>query len=179
MFEPSIAIEAWSNLLDIIYDLAKQKPWLREECGFVLSSSIQILRQKDSKFSQLLLDKLQLNGLSKTPEGIALWIAVQSKTPALDFPPNVWHRDDPLHRKEISKLAEILREGPIIDPALNGSDLKATQKGSWNTKLNFAWDVILAELLDVRPAKAKKGSKDRKRISFADFWEQCIESKWS
>ena len=177
MFQPSIGLEAWSSILDIVYDLAKKKSWLKEECGFILFNSIQILKGKDPKYAQLIIDKLQANGFSKTPQGLAVWIGAQAEFPSIDFPQGVWHHQDPLNRKERSKLARILMEAPAVNLPHNENESEVAAKGAWTTKLQFAWDVILAELLNIRPQGLQKNTKPAKRIRFAEFWEECIDSK--
>lgn len=177
LFQPSIGLEPWSRILDILYDLAKKKSWLWEESGFILFHSIQILKGKDSKYAQSMIDKLLASGLSKTSQGVAIWIGIQAAFPSVDLPRSVWHHEDPLSRKEKSRLIKILVETPGATSPQDGSKLEATAKGTWTTKLPFAWDVVLAELLDVQPKRHQKITKIVKRTKFADFWEQSIDSK--
>lgn len=177
LFQPSTGIEAWSNILDIVYDLAKKKPWLREECGFILFNSIQILKSKDLKYAQLIIDKLLAKGLSKTPQGVAIWIKVQAEFPSINLPPGVWHHEDPLNKNEKHTLVKILMEAPTAAPSHDDAESETTAKGAWTTKLQFVWDVILAELLDVQPQGLQKNTKPTKRTKFPEFWEECIDSK--
>ncbi|CAF9926083.1 MAG: DNA-directed DNA polymerase [Alectoria fallacina] len=175
LYQPSTEIEAWSDILDIVYDLAKKKSWLREECGFILFNSIQTMKGKDLKYAQVMIDKMLAKGLSKTPQGIAIWIGIQAEYPSIDLPPGVWHHEDPLNRKENSRLAKILVEDPIATLPQNGTESETTAKGAWTTKLQFAWDVILAELLNVQTQGLQKNAKPAKRTEFAQFWEECID----
>ena len=176
MFQPGTNVEAWSNILDIVYDLAKKKPWLREECGFILFNSIHVLKGRELKYAQLIIDKMLAKGLAKTPQGVAIWIRIQAEFPSIDLPPGVWHHDDPLNRKEKSRLAKILMEAPASTSSQNGIELEATAKGAWSTKLQFVWEVILAELLDDQPL-GLQNAKSAKRIKFSEFWEECVDSK--
>ena len=177
LFQPSVGFEAWSNILDILCDLAKKKAWLREECGFILFNSIQILKSKDSKYAQLMVDKMLANGFAKTSQGAALWIEVQTMFPSIELPRGVWHHEDPLSRKESSRLAKILVETPGSNSPQDGPEPEATSKGTWTTKLPFAWDVVLAELLAVQPNGQQKNAKPPKRTKFAAFWKDSIDSK--
>ena len=177
LFQPSIGLDAWSNILDILYDLAKKKSWLREESGFILFHSLQSLKDKDSKYAQSIIDKLLASGLSKSSQGAAIWIGIQAAFPSVNLPRGVWHHEDPLSRKEKSRLTKILVETPGATSPQDGPELEATTKGAWTTKLPFAWDVVLAELLDVEPKRQQKNTKFVKRTKFADFWEQSIDSK--
>ena len=176
LFHSSIGFEAWSNVLDIVYDLAKQKAWLREECGFILFNSVQILKAKDLKYAQLMIDKLLANGLSKTSQGVAIWIGTHAALPSMELPHGVWHHGDPLREKN-SKLINILLDATAVASPLNKSEPETIAKGAWATKLPFAWDVVLAELLEVQRRRLLKSAKSSKRIRFTDFWEECIESK--
>lgn len=124
-----------------------------------------------------MIDKLIAKGLSKTPQGVAIWIGIQAEFPLIDLPHGVWHHEDPLTRKENSRLAKILMEAPAATSSHNGPESETTAKGAWTTKLQFAWDVILAELLDVQPQGLQKNTKPSKRIKFGMFWEECIDSK--
>ena len=174
-----MGVEAWTTVLDIVYDLAKKKPWLRDECGFILFKSIRSLKGKDVKYAQLLVDKLLAKGLSKTTQGVAIWIGVQAEFPSIELPHGVWRHEDPLNRKETSRLAKILMEAPTATSPENGLDLETTAKGAWTTKLQFAWDVILAELMAVQPQGLQKNTRLAKRVKFGDFWKECIDSKLS
>lgn len=179
LFQPSTEPEAWSNILDIIYDLAKKKPWLREECGFILFNSVQILKGTDVKYAQLMINKLVANGLSKTSQGVAIWLGIKATSPSIDLPHGVWHHEDPLNRKESSRLIKILMETPAITSSQEDPQSQVTVKGTWGTKLPFAWEVVMAELLDVQLGRQQQSAKCSKRIEFAKFWEECIDSKSS
>ena len=179
LFQPSTELEAWSNILDIIYELAKKKPWLREECGFILYNSVQILKGKEVKYAQLMINKLVANGLSKTSQGVAIWLGITATFPSIDLPHGVWHHEDPLNRKESSKLIKILMEAPAIASSQEDPESQVTIKGTWGTKLPFAWEVVMAGLLDVQLGQQQQSAKYSKRIEFAKFWEDCIDSKSS
>ena len=171
-------MEAWSTILDTIYDLAKKKTWLREECGFILYNSIQILKGNDPKYAQLIIDKLQASGISKTPQGLAIWIGTRAEFPSIRLPQGVWHHEDPLNRKEKHRLAKILMETPTTHSPQNGKESEVSTKSSWTTKLQFAWDVILLELLDIRSQGLQTNKKPTKRVKFAEFWEECVDSEY-
>ena len=177
LFQPSVEIENWDNVLDIIYELAKKKSWLREECGFILFNSTQVLKDKEPRYAQLIIDKLLAYGLSKTSQGVAIWTGIQAAFPSIDFPQGVWHKKDPLNRKDSSRLIQILMEAPTASSSQEGTELEATAKGVWASKLPFAWDVILAELLNVQSRYPQKNTHLPKRIKLITFWEECIDSK--
>ena len=178
LFQPSTEPEAWSNILDIIYDLAKKKPWLREECGFILFSSIQTLKNKDPGYAQLMINKLLANGLSKASQGVAIWLGIRATFPSMDLPHGVWHHEDPLNRKESSRLIKSLMEAPATASPQGDPESQVTVKGAWATKLPFAWEVVIDELLDAQQdTRQQKSAKSAKRVEFANFWEESVDSK--
>ena len=157
--------------------MAKKKSWLREECGFILFNSVPILKGKDLKYAQLIIDKLLTKGLSKTTQGVAIWINIQAEFPSIHLPHSVWHHKDPLNRKEVSRLVKILMETPAATSQLNDTKSEIPAKGAWTTKLQFAWDVVLAGLVDDSLQTLQNQAKPTKRIKFAEFWVECIDSK--
>lgn len=174
LFQSDVDENIWAQVLDMICELANKRPWLREECGFVLFNAIKIVRDQESKYAQMIIGSLQSKGLAKTPEGIAIWLAAKIECPMVRFPRHVWKHDDPLYRKEKSTVARILNEGNVTDTVSDGAEAKAFQKGAWSTKIHFAWDVILARLLHIGLQKVPKAAKT---MSFAEFWEECVDSK--
>ena len=152
-----------------------KKPWLREECGFILFTAVQILQKQDSQRAQSVIDKLHANGLSKSSEGVAVWINLYARFPDLQFPIGIWHHENPLNHKEIKKLAKILKEAPATENTDSLGESRHLQKGAWSSNVHFAWDVILTKLLTGEPAI--KESQKSKNVSFARFWEQCVDGK--
>ena len=177
LFKIGETSEEWPQVLDLLLELAKDKPWLREKCGFVLFSAIQSFKGQHVVYAQQIVEKFQSYKLSKTPEGVAIWIAVHDKFD-LKFPPNIWHRDSPLNRKEILKLAMVLNEADITDPAQYEKDSEDPKKGSWNTELHFAWGVVLSKLLNTKSIRRHKSSKPSKSLGLPEFWSECIESRF-
>lgn len=174
IFQPHASEETWSRVLDIIYEIAKKKPWLREECGWVLYGTSQTLKDghHDTRFAQAIIDMLQQNGLTKTPEGIAIWLKIQADFPEVQFPVGVWPDANPLHRKKVPKLAKILKEAP---PSTDTDEANGTvlQKGNWTSRIHFVWNVILAKLTDNSHANGS-GSKS-KTVALQDFWHQAVD----
>lgn len=174
LFQSHASEDSWAQVLDLVYELANTKPWLREECGFVLFNAIKIVRDQDPRCAQTILEKLRSEGLAKTPEGIAIWVAAKAECPNLQFPRHVWKHDEPLHPKEKSEVARILKEGIVVESTGDNPEAKSSHGGAWSSKLHFAWDVILAKLLHIEP---QIDSKKVKIMSFSEFWEECIDSK--
>ncbi|KAL9101777.1 MAG: hypothetical protein Q9163_002996 [Psora crenata] len=178
LFQDGETISGWAKLLDLILDLANRKAWLREECGYLLYATIQGSRlpNHDPQYAHTTLEKLQSHALTKTPEGVALWLAIQVKYPAAKLPIGVWRNEDPLARKEKGKLAQILKEAVLQTPAHTGDDQRIVRHGQWNPKVHFAWQTVLLQLQSVPSTKlTKNGTNHSKRITLEEFWKDCVD----
>ncbi|MCJ1384303.1 DNA-directed DNA polymerase [Xylographa soralifera] len=161
--EPPVA--QWERVLDIIFELAKKKSWLREECGWVLCAALKDLHIMDPIYIEVLFEKLHSTGLTKTPEGVGLWITAQQAYPDIKYPKHVWHHGNPLHRKETASLARILKE-TSTHHAAEGTAKKTSQRGTWTSRLHFSWDVVFKALLLDRP----------KQLAFSDLWTEAVDN---
>jgi len=168
LFSSKSPDELWEQLLDLVFDLAKKKSWLREECGWVLYAALKGLSTMMADYAQVLVDKLHSSGLTKTPEGVALWVLIQSAYPSVRLPKHVWRHGNPLNRKEKASLARILKETSSKDD-LKDSNQKDTQRGTWLHKLHFAWEVVFEALLTA-------GST---QLTFSELWTEAVDSKLS
>lgn len=176
LFHGTNDAERYERILDIIYDLAKEKSWLREQCGFVLYQSLET--SSTLGYIHAVIDKLRSAGLAKTPEGVAIWISVQKKFPSVTVPKDVWHRDSPLDRREKSHLALILKEASIseLDGANSNAKSNQKQRGFWSAKVHFAWLVVITELLI--HSESTDAMKSLKCMEFGEFWNRCVEGKF-
>ena len=167
---------AWSHILDHVFELAKKKAWLREECGWILYKSIQNLKTKThgESYAQTLVNKFIENGLVKSPEGIATWLGIQSAFPTVSLPTSVWQNQNPLHRKEKVTLSKILKEASSAAAPQGETNSKIAQNSTWSPNLHFAWDVVLSSIL--QPDTVTK-AKDTEAIDFTDFWTEAVDSE--
>lgn len=161
-----------------MFELAKKKPWIREECGWIIYRCIyELAAQKaDAKFLESALERLCSNDLARTPEGVAIWLAAKDLFPEVKFPSKVWKHDDPLDAKERNQLAKVMKESSSADSESEGGN-KAKSTGVWNSKLHFAWDTVISRLADA-PTKESKSKGSSSRISFADFWTEVVDSEF-
>ncbi len=154
--------------------VATKKPWLREECGWILHSACQTL--KDGNWStnhvRTLLEKWCQAGLAKTPEGVAVWLRAREDFPGVDLPSNVWQDGNPLHTKDMSKLARVLKESPVGEGSQE-PDGDVSQKGSWSSKLHFVWTVIFNKLANLEPVPSNVDTS--KTVSFGRFWQEAVD----
>lgn len=174
LFHSSVDNRYWSKVLDLLFELAKKKVWLREECGWVLYKAIQSL-DKDghlSNYVQLIVDKLQGNDLTTTPEGVAIWIGTMSTFPKVKLFRGVWHKENPLHQKEKAKLAKILNGASSASLDQGGDISKFSGQGAWTPKLHFAWEVILGRVLSIHSTRSSK------ELGLADLWNECVDGEY-
>ena len=176
LFGPDTKNDSWSHILDYVFELAKKKAWLREECGWILYKSIQNLKTKThgEKYVQTLVDKFIENGLAKSPEGIAAWLGIQSAFPTVSLPTSVWEHQNPLHRKEKATLSRILKEASTVGAPQGEADRKVAQNSTWSPNLHFAWDIILSSIL--QPDIVTKAN-NTEAIDFTDFWTEAVDSE--
>ncbi|KAI6813447.1 hypothetical protein KC332_g15275 [Hortaea werneckii] len=135
----------WQSLLSAIMLLAKQKDWLRSECGAVLYEYLQSgsgKRLSDERI-QTLIDMLKDHKLLKSPEGVALWLSVEAQWPKT-LPKDVWHKKDPLSGEELLQLRKILQGGGIEEE--EGSNGKTSRPGTRQSQPSFVWKVLFDHL---------------------------------
>lgn len=165
----------------MVFDLAQEKPWLREECGWVIYRCIYDLsaQKADAKFVEAALECLSQHELVRTPEGVAIWLAAKDLFPNASFPSKAWKHDDPLDEKERNQLAKVMKDSSSTETGKESQENKLKSSGVWNSKLHFAWDAVINRFMDV-PAngdrKSKKGFSSS-RLSFVDFWTEVVDSK--
>lgn len=128
----------------------------------------------DFSFAQSTIDRLQLSGLAKTPEGVAIWIVISKNFGGVKLPHGVWLQNSPLCREEKSKLALVLKEASASELDSEGLN---TQRGSWVPKLHFAWLVVMSRVMRIGKAQMPEAPVDH--ISFPEFWQVCVEGKHS
>ncbi|KAI5293640.1 DNA-directed DNA polymerase [Ascosphaera acerosa] len=179
IFTDSVPLEQWTKLCALVLTLSKKKPWLREECGWVMYSALHdmAVKQRDLKYAQTVLDLYVENDLAKTPEGVAIWLLAKDELPLLTFPANVWQHGSPLDRKERVTLAKIMKETSITNEEQEaGKTERQIDTGSWNPKLHFAWRTVLAHLYK-QPPRTEDGAKKKSgQLAFADFWLEAVDN---
>jgi DNA polymerase phi len=181
LFQPDFSLAEWTRLLVLIFDLAREKPWLREECGWIIYRCIDDLasRKASGEFVTAVLNHLCSSGLARTPEGVSIWIAVNDAFPGTNFPKGAWKYDDPLDARNRASLAKIMKESPGPEDDSGKEERMAKNSGVWNSRLHFAWDAILARIYDIgSERKSKDKGSESSRISFVDFWVEVVDSEY-
>jgi DNA polymerase phi len=154
----------WERLLDIICGIALKKPWLREQCGWLLSSCVKTLPED---FNSCLVLTLARHKLLRTPEGVAIWLSQEDASGGGLHMHKVWKHDSPLSKKGVSTLANIMKDAKPQQAESDG-DMDSQGKAMWSPQLHFAWDLLFRELY-------QEATNDR--VSFKDFWFQVVDRK--
>ncbi|KAL4820418.1 DNA polymerase phi-domain-containing protein [Aspergillus spinulosporus] len=168
LFSPKTLLPEWTKVLDLVFDLAKKKPWIREECGWIVYRCIHDLasQKADGKLVEVAIERLCSNDLARTPEGVAIWLAAKDLFSNINFASKVWKHDDPLDSKERNQLARVMKESSTETDSEGDKGTKAS--GFWNSKLHFAWDAALASLNGTKESKS--------RLTFVDFWTEIVDN---
>ncbi|KAI9803822.1 MAG: hypothetical protein M1825_001702 [Sarcosagium campestre] len=166
----------WPQVLDLVFEIAKQKQWLREECGWILYEALRAAEgyANGEAFTKVALQRLCANSLAISPEGVAIWILAIETYPSLKFPKDIWRNRDPLNFRNASELAKVLKESssPKTDSKTEskGPQTSEHQRGTWIPKPHFVWGVIFRNL-----CRPKSPESDTSRMPFADFWRTSID----
>lgn len=133
----------------------------------MLHESLSVLSQIDNldpQYSNTLISKLHSANLTKTPEGLAIWITAVDLFPNIVLPKGVWNHNDPLSSKERAVVARILKE--------NGNAETGDAGGASQTTPSFAWQVVLTKIYEKTEASTKGKTSD-----FEKFWIEAVDSR--
>ena len=150
VIKSELSMECWNQLLDHIYGMACDVPWLREECGMVLVEAVKSLHghRKYQECAKAVIGRLSTYRLTATPEGVAIWLTVKAayeeKTPEI-LPGKIWHAQDPLSSKERPRLAKVLKEN-YQGGGEDGAD-DVVKTAAANPNPTFAWNLVFSEVL--------------------------------
>lgn len=157
----------WNEILYRLLGLAKKKPWIREECGWVIVEALAQMEQSQAEYT---MDQLHDAGLVSSPEGVGIWLTARNRFPAMRFPPKPWGQSgNPL--EHLKTLAKALKESSSGDQSIKEKQ-QASQTGSWNSKLHFVWNIVLAQY--AQDAAAGESISD-----FENFWKVAVDGKSS
>jgi DNA polymerase phi len=177
VIEPEVSMECWTTLLDHIYGMARDIPWLREECGMILIEAVKSL-QGQAQYEECakeMIARLSTHKLVSTPEGVAIWLTVQVNYDNV-LTEGIWHKKDPLSKRERSRLAKILKEN--YQGASEKGNNEAIKTAAANPNPTFAWDLILSEVLS-RDDLKRRDSGNSSKPEFPQFWLDTVDSKLS
>ncbi|KAK4167082.1 DNA polymerase V [Cladorrhinum sp. PSN259] len=154
----------WFIVLDLVFELAQKKSWLKPQCGFII---VQAVSQMKQKLAEETLQKLADQGFAKTPEGVAIWIAALDRFPDMKVPAQPWRH--PLAASSLSALPAALKDSgrEASNEEVGG---KKPKQGNWTAQLHFVWDLILAHF-----AKLGAISEDDASEQFKQFWSRVVD----
>ena len=138
-----------------------------------------------------------------TPEGVAVWQLFTQKCsldPA-EQPDNQWKKRDVLDPDNLDTLAVVLKETTGNKDGEVREDLIAVQKGYWNERPHFVWDILFdsvlenGEILDVKrkrvgteqdpeageesddssDSELDEDADDLPGITLESFWKQTVD----
>lgn len=157
--------EMWLTTLEKLFELSKKKPWIREECGWVI---VEALAQMNQSQAEITLEKLYNSGLAVSPEGVGIWLMAKKRFPEMKVPSKPWGASgNPLDR--LQSLAKALKESSSGDEGSTKIQ-QAKQTGNWNPQLHFVWDIVLAQF-----AKALKSKTAGIKSDFENFWKVAVD----
>lgn len=154
--------DQWRKFVDAVADLAAEKPWIRSECGAMLYEYLESIDVSETTKdrAQAVIASLHEKALTKTPEGVALWLSVSTRFDNVQLPKGVWHGDNPLSSEECVRLKKVMNGNAVED---NGSATNGASTGLRQSQPSFAWKVILSHL------HAEDGK------AFQHFWDDAVE----
>ncbi|KAG5437856.1 hypothetical protein PCANB_000571 [Pneumocystis canis] len=156
------SIKKIENIIDALITLSLKKGWLREPC-FILMNDILVQFQNLPKFQEIvniILKKMYDANVLKTPEGVAIILAIQKFFKSLKPFGNIqWDPPSPLSFSNLETLTTVLKDINI--------NSKVKQRGNWNIKLHFVWNIIIeiytSEISNIID------------LPFSDFWTKVID----
>jgi DNA polymerase phi len=159
--------EMWIATLEKLFELSKKKPWIREECGWVI---VEALAQMNQSQAEVTLNRLYNSGLAVSPEGVGIWLTAKNSFPQMDVPSKPWGPSgNPLDR--LQNLAKALKESSSGDEGSTKIQ-QAKQTGNWNPQLHFVWDIVLAQF-----SKALKSKTAGIKSDFENFWKVAVDGR--
>ncbi|KAF2853792.1 hypothetical protein T440DRAFT_487096 [Plenodomus tracheiphilus IPT5] len=174
VIQPELLLECWTQLLDHVCGMARDIPWLREECGMVLVEAVRSLKAQAQYrvCAEEVLSRLSAFKLMSTPEGVAIWLTVQASYEEA-LPQGIWHEKDPLSKKERSRLAKILKENFQHETEKGVTETTKSASASASPNPSFTWDLVLSEMLR-RDEESRSEAKEK--TEFSQFWIDIVDS---
>ena len=187
-------LQSYEDIIVQLLNLANQKSWLRESAWFVISLAVNALYESDVSWKENAVEKtlqhLFIENKIWSTEKIALALKLQDLYPRSDWKSLLsptFKMSDLFSSGNLMIIARILKVCPyhcilcifflsylIKESTTDEDGLKDVAKapsGAWRPQLNFAWDIILDQLLPgPNTTKASKGS-------FQDFYRVVVDGE--
>lgn len=179
-----VACDDWVKLLNLVVGLAKDVPWLREQCGLLLCNAVKLFKNHAAghassqrqvhQYVEETLKAICAQGLAKTPEGVAVWLTAMYEFPEASFPKKIWHKADPRSKKERQVLANVMRENFAHTSAADKKATSEVKSGTAHSSLNFAWSVIYDGYVRDLGAVGAEGFRAASE-GWQRFWKDIVD----
>lgn len=164
------------RLIDTLVDDMKLSSWVREEIAQLLVQAISVFAKDDRciPFAEHLLQRVAVKqSLAHTPEGVAVWLQAREQIPNAKLPKHIWHHRDPLSKKEISNVAQIMQKHKNLSQGVDSTRTKSST-GERQDSPHFAWKIVLRHLAERNEEDNTFAQKDS---SFTKFWTNALDGK--
>ncbi|KAF2661662.1 hypothetical protein K491DRAFT_673607 [Lophiostoma macrostomum CBS 122681] len=174
LMEPQISLGCWNTVLEHVFQMAQDLPWLREECGLVLVEVTKGLGAQPNlqQCAEAVIQRLVAAKLTNTPEGVAIWLTVRDHFNNI-LPTGTWHNNDPMSKKERTRLADVLKEN-FRSKAVNNGDANI-KSGNANPNPKFVWVMVLLEMLQ-RDQVIKHDDTNSVKLGFPQLWTDIVDN---
>lgn len=168
----------WKRLLSIICAVAMKKPWLRQECGWILCQLAGDGSETLKPFVEDVVEALTAEKLVRTPEGVAIWLTAKKSYPDSKLSKHAWKHSHPLAAKDVQSLAEVMKNARSQQ---QDAEFGAQGSTSWTASLHFAWAIVLRQFFEpvAQPSATSKAHKRKMdavdMVSFEQFWEIVVD----
>ncbi|KAF8911087.1 DNA polymerase phi-domain-containing protein [Gymnopilus junonius] len=166
--------ESYEQIISQLVDLGEKKSWLREIAWYALSLAVESLHASEASWKQnavdSTLDLLFVKNTTWSTEKVAIALKLQDFHPQRDWKALLaptFKNPDLLSSANLPSISRILKEstndgGGVKDPSKAPS-------GTWKPQLNFAWDIILDQMLP------GPNSETKPKGSFQDFYRVVVD----
>ncbi|KDR81783.1 hypothetical protein GALMADRAFT_221648 [Galerina marginata CBS 339.88] len=166
--------ESYEQIISQLIELGEQKSWLRESAWFALSLAVDALHESDATWKkdavEKTLDLFFVENTAWSAEKLALALKLQDFYPKCDWKKLLsptFKIPDPLSSGNLPIVSRILKESTTDEDGTK--DASKAPSGTWKPQLNFAWDIILDQMLP--GPNGKRSGKG----SFQDFYRVVVD----
>ncbi|KJA27489.1 hypothetical protein HYPSUDRAFT_35394 [Hypholoma sublateritium FD-334 SS-4] len=165
--------ESFLQIVSQLLELGEKRSWLRESAWFAISLATEALHHSDTEWKEDALEKLlellfQINANWST-EKIAVALKLQDYYPQRDWKTllsSTFKNPDLLSSANLATISRILKEST---GEVGQKDSVQAPSGTWKPQLNFAWDIILDQMLP------GPNSHVLPKGSFQDFFKIVVD----
>ena len=136
---------------------------------------MQPLHKCNEDLTRVAIERLVSHGLARTPEGVAICLRAAEKFGKPMVPVSIWPHQDLLHSSNHALLAKIMKE-TTLPKEKDSVELEESQdRGSWKSKLHFAWDDVLAKSVEMSTSSKSLKISNNGQSRFQSFWNTVVD----